>query len=207
MDRRVAEEHLQVIRTLMERAALYRRTLAPIMTLLGMLALAAAVAGWGLGLRSVRAFAFYWMGVSAVAVVAVFGLARRQALKAGEAFFSPPTRRVTQSILPTLFVGLVCGLVFAGLGEAEQGDTLLALIWTFLYGCALHSAGFFTPRGLKLFGWVFLACGSVTLLALVWMEASPPPGFGHVLMGLFFGAMQLAYGAYLYVTESGRKEA
>ena len=42
MDSNWAGEHLQVIRTLMERSAIYRRTLAPIMLLLGILGLLAA---------------------------------------------------------------------------------------------------------------------------------------------------------------------
>ena len=35
MEQHVAAEHLEIIRTLMERSALYRRTLAPIMLSVG----------------------------------------------------------------------------------------------------------------------------------------------------------------------------
>jgi len=49
MESNWAAEHLQVIRTLMERSALYRRALAPIMIFNGVVGLAAAGLGWGLG--------------------------------------------------------------------------------------------------------------------------------------------------------------
>ena len=40
-----AEENLQVIRTLMERAGLYRRAMAPVMTFTGVVGLTAGAAG------------------------------------------------------------------------------------------------------------------------------------------------------------------
>ncbi len=42
-----AAEHLQVIRTLMERSAVYRRALAPVMTAAGVLGTLAAGGGPG----------------------------------------------------------------------------------------------------------------------------------------------------------------
>ena len=41
-----AAEHLQVIRTLMERSAIYRRALTPIMLLLGSFGVLASIIGW-----------------------------------------------------------------------------------------------------------------------------------------------------------------
>ena len=95
MENNWAAEHLQVIRTLMERAAIYRRALAPIMTLAGAAGTAAGLAGYFLKLESARAFAIFWMSVGVVAVVGAFLLVRRQALKDAEPFWSLPTRRVT----------------------------------------------------------------------------------------------------------------
>ena len=56
MESNWATEHLQAIRTLMERAAVYRRALAPVMLLTGVVGLVAAVAGWFLQIDSPRAF-------------------------------------------------------------------------------------------------------------------------------------------------------
>jgi hypothetical protein len=68
-------------------------------------------------------------------------------------------------------VGLVLGSIIVGIemkqkgaeamNPSQAGDDLtwLPLIWIVLYGCALHAAGFFTPRGLRVFGWAFVLGG------------------------------------------------
>jgi hypothetical protein len=78
--------------------------------------------------------------------------------------------------------------------------TLLTLLWLLFYGLALHSAGFFMPRGMKVFGWFFIiaACGLFTFIGLANIEL---PFSAHWLMGFFFGGLHLAYGIYLYFTE------
>jgi hypothetical protein len=202
-----AVENLQAIRTLMERSAVYRRALAPIMTFTGLVGIIAGVAGWLWGLGSVRSFAIYWMAVSLLAIAGDYFLVRRQALRESEPFWSPPTRRVTQAILPCLFAGLVAGLVFVCWVKNDIGATiLLPVIWMLLYGCALHAAGFFMPRGIKLFAWGLILCGCALLLVLPRLEISSPL-CGHLVMGFFFGGCQLAYGIYLYFTEKRKNEA
>src|SRR6266702_6470484 len=107
MESNWAAEHLQVIRTLMERSALYRRALAPIMIFNGVMGLVAAAVGWFLKIGSPRGFILFWAGVGVVAVAGSFLLVRRQALRESEPFWSPPTRRVTQALLPPLTAGLI----------------------------------------------------------------------------------------------------
>src|SRR5690242_3959601 len=102
-----ATEHLLVIRTLMERSAIYRRALAPIVLSLGVLGVLGALLGSFLKLDSGRAFVGFWSGIGLVGLCGAYMLARQQALKAGEFFWSAPTRRVTQALLPPLFVGFV----------------------------------------------------------------------------------------------------
>src|ERR1022692_1655218 len=120
-----AAEHLQVIRTLMERSALYRRALAPIMIFNGVVGLSASALGWALKGGSPRAFILFWAGGSEVALPGFFLLGRRQALKESEPFWSPPTRRVTQAFLPPLAAGLMIGAVAwsrAGSAPGNLGD-------------------------------------------------------------------------------------
>jgi hypothetical protein len=207
MESNWAAEHLQVIRTLMERAALYRRALAPIMIFNGVVGLAAAALGWGLKIGSPRAFILFWAGVSVVALAGSFLLVRRQALKESEPFWSPPTRRVTQAFLPPLAAGLMVGTVaWARAGSALgnlsdlSGVVWLPLTWVVLYGCAFHAAGFFMPRGMKIFGWAFVVggCGLFAAANPGWL---PPLAYAHGIMGFFFGGLHLAYGVYLYFTE------
>src|SRR5690242_19699003 len=202
-----AAEHLQVIRTLMERSALYRRALAPIMIYNGVVGLAAAGVGRSAGIGTPRSFTLYWSAVSVVAIVGSFLLVRRQALKESEPFWSPPTRRVTQAVLPALVAGLIIGVVsFAqatsGAPDVQSvlGMWLLPLIWVILYGCAFHAAGFFMPRGMRLFGWSFIL-GGCALLAFGIPAGARPIDYSNGVMGLFFGGLHFAYGIYLYFTE------
>src|SRR5678815_1227599 len=116
METNWASEHLQVIRTLMERSAVYRRALAPVMILNGVLGAAGAITGLAAEVASPRAFILYWVCVAAVALAGSFFLVRRQALKASEAFWSPPTRRVTQAMLPALAAGgIITAIAYMGL--------------------------------------------------------------------------------------------
>ncbi len=212
MESNWAAEHLQVIRTLMERSALYRRALAPIMIFNGVIGLAAAGLGWGLRIGSPRAFILFWAGVSVVALAGSFLLVRRQALKESEPFWSPPTRRITQALLPPLAAGfLISAVVLVNAGSAPENAASLAGVvwlpvsWVVLYGCAFHAAGFFMPRGMKIFGWAFII-GGCGLFAAGIPGCARPLDCAHGIMGLFFGGLHLAYGVYLYFTEHRRNE-
>ena len=72
-----AEENLKTIRTLMERARLYRRALAPIAIAVGVFGLAAAGLAEAMGWTGQANFAGYWLGVGAVAVLAALLLVRQ----------------------------------------------------------------------------------------------------------------------------------
>ncbi len=193
-----ASENLQVIRTLMERGAVYRHTLAPVMGAIGLTGLAAALVALVTAINTGGAFAGYWMAVGVVCLAEALWLVRRQALKDAEPFWSPPTRRVAQALLPAFFCGMAAGLAFLCMNPG--GAWLLPPIWMALYGCALHSAGFFMPRGIKLFGWGFIVAGCS------WIFVAPfsLPG-ASVAMGVFFGGAHAAYGLYLYFTEKRGK--
>jgi len=202
MESNWAAENLQTIRTLMERSAVYRRALAPIMLFAGALGMAAAAAGLLFHFDSMRAFVTLWLGTAVLVVAGAFLIARRQAIKDHEPFWSPPTRRVGQALLPPLLAGMCLGFVFMGLAN----PVILTFIWLLFYGCALHSAGFFMPRGMKWFGWIYvgLACGILGILAVVQPQVEVS---AHWYMGAFFGVLHLAFGTYLYLTEPGKNAA
>src|SRR5438045_4364587 len=81
MDPNWAAEHLQVIRTLMERSALYRRALAPIMIFNGVVGTVGGVLGSWLNFQSTQGFIAFWAGAAFLALAGSFLLVRRQALK------------------------------------------------------------------------------------------------------------------------------
>ena len=197
-----AAENLQVIRTLMERASVYRRALAPVMLATGLIGVVAAAIPCWIKVEEVQIFLLYWFGVAAVAMGFAFFLVRREALKHSEPFWSPPTRRVMQAFLPGLTVGLLAGISLM----IQKELWLIPPSWVLLYGTALHAAGFFMPRGMKLFGWAFIILGGGVLL---WLQHSPQyqtAQVGHYVMGTFFGLFQVFYGVYLFFTEKRKND-
>jgi hypothetical protein len=205
METNWAAEQLQTIRTLMERSAVYRRALAPIMLLAGVLGVAAATIGLLCHLNSIRAFGALWLGTAIVVVAGAFLIARRQALKDKEKFWSPPTRRVAQALSLPLTAGMLLGWLFTNDDGASVRE--LVFLWALFYGCALHAAGFFMPRGIRLFGWIYIGCAFGSLPILIAIMQTDFVLSPHWLMGFFFGVLHLAYGAYLYLTEKGKNAA
>jgi hypothetical protein len=206
MESNWAAQNLQTIRTLMERSALYRGALAPIMTFIGSLGVLTTGAGLMFHLDAIRAFGGLWLGSAAVVVAGVFLIARRQALRNVEPFWSPPTRRVAQALLPPLVAGFLFSVAVLVLNPGPMR-------WLFIfpnvlfYGCAVHAAGFFMPRGMKVFAWLIIGLGAGTLLALPMTLKESSPELDHGIMGFFFGILHLACGVYLYFTEKGKNAA
>lgn len=207
MESNWAAEHLQVIRTLMERSAVYRRALAPVMIYTGALGIVGGIVGWYCQVRSPAGFVGFWAGVGVLALAGSFLLVRRQALKESEPFWSPPTRRVARALLPPLFAGSVAGLLVL---VCPDWDFLqpwgLPAFWILLYGCALTAAGFFMHRGIKLLGWLFILSGCALMATRCHTATALSLADGHRVMGGFFGGLHLAYGIYLYFTEPRRNE-
>ena len=58
------------------------------------------------------------------------------------------------------------------------------------------------PRGMKLFGWLVIVSSAAGSAGLAMLDpAVAGPRAAHAVMGGVFGALHLAYGAYLYLTE------
>jgi hypothetical protein len=206
MEPKWAEENLKTIRTLMERSAVYRLALAPVMLYAGALGVAATFAGLVFHLDGMHAFCALWVGTAALAAGGALLIVRRQALKNRESFWTPPTRRVVQALSPALTAGSVISLFFVAGPDDGSFTVRLAFFWVLLYGCAIHAAGFFMPRGIKWFGWMIIA-GDSGFFGVPFLLHPSLNVNAHWLMGIFFGALHLAYGAYLYLTEKGKLAA
>lgn len=201
-----AAENLQVIRTLMERSALYRRALAPISFTAGVTGALAGTVGWLADVDSARGFGLLWMLVALAILAISLVIIRRQALHAQEPFWSPPSRRVAQAMAPPLLVGCLAGcLITVPAWRDPLHAWWLPGIWLVLYGCATHAAGFFMPRGMKLFGWILGLLGVALLLfvnARSHAAGLPSLRLAHLVMGAIFGGSHIAYGLYLAATET-----
>lgn len=206
-----ATENLQVIRTLMERSALYRRALAPIMLTVGVIGLLAGLIACCLESDSIPAFIVFWLVTGIVALGTSFLLVRRQSLRDREAFWSPPTRRVASALAPPLIVGFLLAVSFLRFSSANLRwlvePSSLPGLWMILYGCALHSAGFFMARGIRLLGMLFLLFGLISL-SFEWLDLDYPGRMkDNICMAATFGGLHLAYGIYLYFTEKKKTSA
>jgi hypothetical protein len=200
MDSNWAAEHLQTIRTLMERSAVYRRALAPTMLGAGAIGLGFGALGWFRGGDNPKGFILLWLGAAIIGLATALSVIRRQAFSDTEPFWSSPTRRVAQAVLPAFIGGAALGM--AALGPIPVDLSVLISLWTVLYGCGLHAAAFFMQRGMRWLSWLYIIMGSLFLLL---------QGFGRsvavdvrsasLTMGLVFGAGHLLYGVYLWLTE------
>ena len=185
----------------MEQASVYRRAMAPVAIVVGLIGLAATGLAQTVDWAGPGRFAGYWLGVAFVAAMVALLLIRQQALNSKEDFWSPPTRHVAQALIPLLTAGLGLGLLEI-LNQPDARDSIrLTALWIILYGGALHAAGFFMRRGIRLLGWIFVIIGS---LCLCFHELEQTPWLNgkhaHLLMGWAFGANNLMYGLYLKLT-------
>jgi hypothetical protein len=197
-----ASDNLRVIRTLMERSALYRRALAPLMTASGAVGLATALAGWKMSPDSTRGFVLLWGSACVVTQIFCLLLARRQAWREQEPFWTPPARRVCAALAPGFCAGALAALGSLVAVEAARPPAfLLALFWFVCHGCALNAAGAFMRRGIRLFAWVVLAAAAGAGYFYAAWPASAGAGSANIAMGVVFGGLHLVFGAYLYLTE------
>jgi hypothetical protein len=120
---------------------------------------------------------------------------------------------VTQAVLPAFGAGFALAAIAWSIAPSAPNNLgpVLAMLWlplgwVILYGCAFHAAGFFMPRGMRLFGWFFVVAGCGTL-AIGIPDGVERSVFAHGIMGVFFGLLHLAYGIYLYFTEQRKNAA
>jgi peptidoglycan/LPS O-acetylase OafA/YrhL len=220
MEHSQASEHLQVIRTLMERSAIYRRALGPVLIYSGLVGLVAAAVGWVMKVYQPVHFILYYYIVASLVLAGALVLVRRQALRSEECFWSPPTRRVTAALFPPLTAGALIGLLWI-LGAVFPNQPApsggwppswavlvgLPCLWAILAGCAFHAASFFTPRPLRWLGWSLIICGVAGFVIGAPREEMGLVGLSHTLMGAYFGVLHLAWGVYLRFTETASPPA
>lgn len=197
-----AAQQLQTIRTLMERAALYRRALGPVLLVAGALGLVSALIGWWLPIQTTSGFVGFWLCIALLVISAALAMIRTQALRAAEPFWTPPTRRVAAAMLPPLFSGVMVTVPLLGL-HVEGSRLALALppAWLVCYGLALHAAGFFTLRGVRWLGWAFVLIGAALVGAALIPGYEPSLRQAHLVMGATFGLGHLGAGIWLTARE------
>ncbi len=199
--REEAAEQLRVIRSVMERATIFRALSGETALIGGAAALAAAWCSEG---RHYWGFAGWWLGgLAAVLAFNVFQIFRMKVAH-DRPFWSSGLRVALRGVLPSLVAGGFLGLLFVRGGQEQTA----ACLWILHYGLALLAIREFAPKSMVWLGWAFVLFGMVSLAAVADVIHVPPQWLkilnGSRLMAISFGGFHLIYGALIVTT--GRRE-
>jgi small-conductance mechanosensitive channel len=202
MDERLsAEENLRVIRTLMERATMYRAISAPTALVAGLLSILAAAAIFlseanltvGRPIRS-RQFAVTWIIVLILSLAANTFFVWREARKTRRPFISPGMKLALRAIAPCLLIPAAFTGWYFTTGYLGGQELELVVVWVAFYGLALLSTALFAPHSLAVLGWAFLFTGLSVPALVNWIEGLPAD-IPNLAMGITFGLYHLIYAA------------
>jgi hypothetical protein len=209
-DSEYASQQLRVIRSLMERATIYRAISAPTALAGGLLSLGGfATAYYAKHERhqplSSREFLIVWLVILALTALTNFIFLWRGSVQRGEPFFSRGMRISLCSLAPAF---VAAGVLTFLMHHPIQ----LAMVWLSLYGIALLATQLFAPRSLVVLGTAFFLTGFVLLCT--WKHFFLPPDHGDpsalVVSGILaatFGGYHLAYAAVVWALGEDRSAA
>ena len=197
-----AEENLRVIRSLMEKATVYRAISAPSALVGGVLAVAVSAMliylqrdAHFMPSTAWTHFGLPWLGVLILTGAANVYFLWHDAKRRGEAFVSSGMRLAIRALLPGFLVAAVFTPYFLGSFHL-QGP--LACIWVLCYGLALLATVDFAPRSIARLGWAFLVCGLTLTPRILWFGGeflTNPSRSANLIMGATFGLLHLIYAA------------
>ncbi len=199
---KTAIEHLRIIRTLMERAHIYRAVSAPAALIGGILALAVSFLGYYHKDSNTppTQFLFAWLLLLALCSVLNLLLLIRESKDQHQPFLTDGLRMALRAVIPPLTVGGFLGICLIVFNEEIA---LAALIWILCYGLALLSTASFAPKSVTRLGYCFLMSGMA--LALAWFikggtfEGQNSLSLASVFLGLTFGAGHIVYSLAVFL--------
>jgi hypothetical protein len=204
-ERERAEKHLRVIRTLMERATIYRAISAPTALAGAVIAITLAAFIWVrehhwaenapevMRHISTRGFASLWLGALAIVIALNTFFVWRKAHCDGRPFISPALKLALRSILPCLVLPAATTIWFFYDGFEFDNELLLVRVWIGFYGLALIATQHFAPRLLVFLGWAFLMTAAAMMVASRQLEYYATPLVPNLAMGVTFGFYHLIY--------------
>jgi len=177
-----------------------------------------AVPGWGgvmMGITAIiAAFVAHqqptvagWMSVWAAEALIGFAVGvfatSYKARKHGVPLLSGQGRKFLLGLLPAVLVGIALTLavygydvgptkeyfVRQGAVDAKASMRLLPGLWLMLYGAGVIAAGMFSIRLIPMLGSLFMLVGAIALIG--------PAAWGSLFMGIGFGGLHIAFGAYI----------
>lgn len=205
-----ASRQLRIIRSLMERATVYRSISAPTALVAGLLSFGGfATAYYAKHYRqhplSPMEFLIVWLVILALTGLTNLVFLWRGSAQRGEPFFSSGMKCALMSLAPALLTAAVLTFMI-------HRPIQLAMVWITLYGLALLATQHFAPRSLILLGTTFLLTGGA--LVTTWKHLFMPPGHGEPsalvvsgIMAATFGGFHLAYAAAVWALGEDRDES
>ncbi|MEO7317729.1 MAG: hypothetical protein ABIZ56_01940 [Chthoniobacteraceae bacterium] len=231
-NRTEAEEHLRVIRSLMEKATIYRAISTEAAAIGGILAIIGSfsMGSWTAimmgsdkpvfaGPNRWIFFATWFAALSFAATANLLAL-RRAAIKRSEPFISAGMKLASLSLLPSFFVaGVITLQLFLSFWFV-----FVVPVWITCYGLALLSTRHFAPTSLIRLGWAFVLAGLVSfshITTSTWgafyqpANGSDPQSYAlwqHVfqaqfLMAATFGLFHLIYAACTWPRKSSASDS
>ncbi len=204
-----ASRQLRVIRSLMERATIYRALSAPTALVGGLLSLGGfAVAYSAKHYRheslSDGEFLVVWLTVLVLTGLTNAVVLFREAKRRDEPFFSSGMKCAAQSLAPAFLCAGVVSVCF-------PVPIVLALVWMTLYGIGLLATQHFAPRSIVVLGAMFFVAGCASgfwlrfgSVGVDFLDSSLAASW---LMGATFGGFHLAYAAAVWALGEERAES
>lgn len=200
MNRTDAEENLRVIRSLMERATIYRAISVPTALVGGLVSVIVGMSlnwivpsRWEAPLATPELVYFLaWLGVLAVTGAANAWFIWRDARRRQEPFISPQMKKALWALFPPLFCGAFATLMIVTSSGWNRADYLPS-VWMMSYGLALLATKHFAPSSIPRLGWVFLGAGTVSTWLLHDGILHGGLDVLNALMMLTFGCFHLIY--------------
>jgi len=189
MQRTRAEDDLELIRTMMERANRYEHLSARAGLKVGLVAILGALSFCWLDATRPVTFGSVWGVVFLTSVAVTVHEQVREVRALRLPVWTGPARRLVQALLPACAVAsiLTCQAFVHGRHLELPG------IWMLCYGCGVLSTMTYAPPVVLPIGVGFLVLGALTLFL--------GPGWAVFMMALTFGVGHLALGLRLALLE------
>ncbi len=228
MQRQEAEEHLRIIRSLMEKATVYRAISAPTALVAGLLSICAAFVAIYFGIHDTvpdnavdgtvamrdHYFIVIWLIVLVLTCSANAAFLYREAFRRGEPFISPGMKSALRSMLPAYFAGALSTFC------CYDNPIGLVYSWLMFHGIAVLSTSHFAPKSITWLGAIFLGAWGTMLIRLyrtsfldyylrpftdvvdTMFLLNVHPNSSHASMAATFGLFHLIYAACTWPRKS-----
>ena len=132
-----------------------------------------------------------WLGAASAAVIVQLMAVTWKARRAGMALTGTNARRFGLGIAAPVVAGAALTYEL----WAVRNFTVMAPTWLLLYGAGVLTSGMFSVAVVRALGACFMAAGIAAVLT--------PPAWGNVWLGIGFGGLHVAFGAYIARNHGG----